>query len=236
MGHTAVDQKVFSQFPGFRRGIVVAEGMDNGGTSDELESLLRDAIAKAAAAPFDLKTDPRTEVWNETYRALGCNPNKYPPAHLSLLKRVQKPGASIPFISKTVAIMNLNSIKGILPVGGDDIGVAGGRLLLRPAIGDERFVPLDAPDTVEAPTPGEIIYIAEEMGDVMCRRWNWRNGFKTRITEGTKSIVMNIDGMGDGAEGRCLAIRDSVAEMLARYCGARVRTALLSPSSPEFAF
>ena len=236
MPETRIDKEVFDKFPGFRRGIVVARKMDNQGFSGELETLLKEALASAAAAPIDLKTDPRTAVWNETYRELGCNPNKFPPAHLALLKRVQKPGVSIPFINKAVAIMNDNSIRGVLPVGGDDLLRAGQTLELRYAEGSERFTPLNNPDKTESPDPGEIIYRVAETREVMCRRWNWRNGFQTRITEETNAMLMNIDGLGDDALKRTVSVRDRVAQMLERYCGAEVETALLTPVDPSFLF
>jgi len=236
MPETRIDKQVFNKFPGFRRGIVVARKMDNRGPSKELETLLNEALAGAAAGPIDLKTDPRTAVWNETYRELGCNPNKFPPAHLALLKRVQKPDVSIPFINKAVAIMNDSSIRGVLPVGGDDLVRAGEILELRPAGGSELFTPLNNPDKTEHPDPGEIIYVAAETGEVMCRRWNWRNGFQTRITEETEALVMNIDGLGEDSEKRTVSVRDRVARMLEQYCSAEVETALLTPSEPVFLF
>jgi DNA/RNA-binding domain of Phe-tRNA-synthetase-like protein len=122
--------------------------------------MLQEALARAPADPVDLDSDPRTAAWKDAYRALGCNPNKFPPAHLALLKRVQRPGARIPFINKAVAVMNENSIRAVLPVDGDDVRRAGGAVLeLRPAKGDERFTPLSDPDKIEPPEPGEIIYV-----------------------------------------------------------------------------
>ena len=236
MPETRIDKRVFGKFPGFRRGIVIARKMNNRGDSKELEKLLNEALASAAAGPIDLKADPRTAVWNETYRELGCNPNKFPPAHLALLKRVQKPGVSIPFINKAVAIMNDNSIRGVLPVGGDDLLRAGQILELRPAKGSELFMPLNNPDKTEHPDAGEIIYVVAETQEVMCRRWNWRNGFQTRITEETETLVMNIDGLGEGSEKRTVSVRDRVARMLEQYCSAEVETALLTPSEPFFLF
>ncbi|MCF8128467.1 MAG: hypothetical protein K9N10_08130 [Deltaproteobacteria bacterium] len=236
MYETRVDSRIFDKFPEFRRGIVVARKMDNRGGSKELESLLSEALAAAAADPIDLKVDPRTVAWSDTYRELGCNPNKFPPAHLALLKRVQKPGVSIPFINRAVAIMNDNSIRGVLPVGGDDLMRAGRTLELRTADGSELFIPFSSPDKTEPPDPGEIIYVVVETGEVMCRRWNWRNGFKTRITEETESMVMNIDGLGEESEKRAISVRDRVARMLEEFCGAEVETALLSPSKPYFTF
>ncbi|MEJ2587990.1 MAG: phenylalanine--tRNA ligase beta subunit-related protein [Deltaproteobacteria bacterium] len=220
MPETRIDKRIFEKFPEFIRGIVVARKMDNHGVSEELEALLNEAIVRAATDPIDLKSDP----------------NKFPPAHLALLKRVQKPGASIPFINKAVAIMNDNSIRGFLPVGGDDLNEAGQILELRPAEGDERFAPLNNPDKIEQPDPQEIIYLAVETGEVMCRRWNWRNGFKTRITEETQAMVMNIDGMGESSEERTLSVRDRVARMLEQFCGAEIETSLLTPSEPRFSF
>jgi lysyl-tRNA synthetase class 2 len=236
MPETRVSEVIFERFPSFRRGIVVARNMDNRGPSGELEALLKEALAAAAAAPVDLATDPRAAVWNETYRELGCNPKKFPPAHLALLKRVQKPGVFLPFINKAVAVMNDASIRGVLPVGGDDLHQAGDILELRPAEGTERFTPLDSPDKTEHPDPGEVIYVVAETREVMCRRWNWRNGFHTRITEDTEAMVMNIDGLGEGGEARAVAVRDRLARMLERYCGAEIQTALLTPAAPIFRF
>ena len=236
MPETRVDKQVFEKFQSFRRGIVVARKMDNRGADTKLESLLNDALVNAAGNPLDLATDPRAAAWIETYRELGVNPKKFPPAHLALLKRVQKPGASIPFINKVVAIMNDNSIRGAMPVGGDDILQAGETLELRFAKGDEKFTPLNDQEKTENPDSGEIIYVVAESGEVMCRRWNWRNGYQTRITEETQAMVMNIDGLGEDSEKRAISVRDGVARMLEQYCNAEVETALLSPSEPYFRF
>ena len=90
------------------------------------------------------------------------------------------------------------------------------------------------PDKQEHPVAGEIIYVVSESKEVMCRRWNWRNGHSTRIDEDTRTIVMNIDGLGEGCEVRTLATRDHVAQMLVSYCRAEVITTLLTPSQPGY--
>ncbi len=231
-----VDEKVFQVFPLFRRGIVVASGIQNQGGSEELETLLNEAVESAGRRPIDVKADPRIAVWAEAHRTFGSNPNKFPPAHFSLIKRVQKPGTRLPFINKVVAVMNYNSIADVIPVGGDDLEHAGPCLELRHSTGQETFVPLDAPQTSEHPTPGEVIYVAADSGRVMCRRWNWRNGYETRITEETRAMVMNIDGLGEDSESRAAKTRDRVASMLEKYCGARTLTAMLSPDQTSFRF
>ncbi len=236
MPEIRIDPKIFEDYPSFRRGIVIAGKMDNQGHSSEIEDLLNRSIAQAAQQPIDLKADARTTVWSDAHHRFGSNPNKFPPAHCALLKRVQKPGAAIPFINKVVAIMNINSIQDVTPVGGDDVVRANGSLELRYADGSENFTPLGRPDSSEHPVAGEVIYLVPESNEVMCRRWNWRNGHHTRIAEDTRSIVMNIDSLGEDSERRAIATRDRVAQMLEAYCQAKVATTLLAPEKPSYSF
>ena len=231
MVEIGIQEDIFREFPTFRRGIVVARNAHNKGHSETLEAQLEKAIAAAADHPIDVKSNPRTAVWREAHRRFKSNPNKFPPAHCALIKRVQKPGSHIPFINKIVAIMNYNSIKDVTPVGGDDLMHAGQCLELRYATGRENFTPLGSPEVTEHPDTGEVIYVVAESNEVMCRRWNWRNGHKTRITEETQAIIMNIDVLGEQSEDRAVETRDRVAGMLAEFCQAEIETTLLTPSN-----
>jgi DNA/RNA-binding domain of Phe-tRNA-synthetase-like protein len=130
--------------------------------------------------------------------------------------------------------MNYNSIKYVTPVGGDDLMHAGQCLELRYATGSENFTPLGRPELREHPNPGEIIYVTLESNEVMCRRWNWRNGHKTRITEESQAIVMNIDVLGEQSEARAIETRDRVAEMLREFCQADTDTTLLTPTNSAY--
>jgi DNA/RNA-binding domain of Phe-tRNA-synthetase-like protein len=234
MTEIRIHENIFKQYPTFRRGIVVAAKIQNQGHSAQLESILTQAVAAAAEQPMDLQSDPRLASWNQVHRQFNSNPNKFPPAHFALLKRVQKPGSTIPFINKTVAIMNTNSIKAVMPVGGDDLTRAGEILELRYADGSEIFTPLGQPEIQEHPLPGEVIYVVAETGQVMCRRWNWRNSHQTRITETTHAIVMNIDAIGENSQSQALATRDQVARMLEEYCQAETIATMLSPAQMSF--
>ena len=236
MHEVKIHEKIFDAYPDFRRGIVVAKAIQNSGNSEELEDMLSQVIVRASENPIDIKADPRTLPWIEAHRKAGSNPNKFPPAHCALLKRVQKKGARIPFINKAVAIMNYNSIRDIIPVGGDDLERAGQTLELCYANGSETFTPLGQPDVQENPDSEEIIYVVAESGEVMCRRWNWRNGHRTLILEDTRLLVMNIDGLGEDGEAHALATRDRVATMFETFCGADVIRALLTPSEPSYRF
>ena len=236
MVEVCIHESVFDHYPSFRRGIVIAKHIDNRGHSAELESMLQQAVTGASENPIDLKSDPRAVVWSEAHRRFNSNPNKFPPPHCALLKRVQKPGAHIPFINRVVAIMNYNSIISKMPVGGDDMDRAGKCFELRYADGSETFTPLGQPDIREHPETGEIIYVVAESGEVMCRRWNWRNGHTTLIDETTRRIVMNIDALGEQSEKQAIQTRDRVARMLERFCAAETAETLLEPTHPSYTF
>lgn len=236
MKRTTDISPILDRHPSFIRGSVIATDIDNACSSPELELLLTQAIVAARSNPIDLDTDPLTARWKELYRQLEVNPNKFPPAHCNLLKRLQKPDAMLPFINKVVAIMNINSIDGKIPVGGDDLALIGSRLELRYANGSECFTPLGAGDALEHPDPGEVIYVCADKGEVMCRRWNWRNSSHTAITERTRTIAINIDGLGTDCQSTVINVRDRIADMLTQYCGASTSTALLDIDNPTFEF
>jgi DNA/RNA-binding domain of Phe-tRNA-synthetase-like protein len=220
----------------FQRGIVFATNIQNSENSAELQKLLSTAIENAANNPINLEQDPRISCWMEAHRQFGSNPNKYPPAHRALLKRVQKSGASLPFINNVVAIMNCNSITYKIPVGGDDLAYTGQNLELRYANGTESFIPLGCPQELEHPDLDEVIYVSADSNHVMCRRWNWRNGHQTAISHQTTAIAMNIDGLGHDCKETVIEVRDQIAQMLKTFCHADVQTGLinLSHSSCEF--
>ena len=223
----SVHPDMFAAFPTFRRGLVVALDVHNE-AAPGLQELLDEAIRFARANPIDLDADPRCREWKAAHQQFGSNPNRFPPAHIALRKRAQRPQSALPFVNNAVAIMNYCSLLGTVPVGGDDLDHVGAALQLRRATGAETFVPLDRPDTVEHPEPGEVIY-ADEQGQVLCRRWNWRNGSASRLRPETRRLALNVDGLGAGCADEVVRLRDLAAELFARHCGARVVTGLLSP-------
>jgi DNA/RNA-binding domain of Phe-tRNA-synthetase-like protein len=231
MIETNVQSQIFIEHATYRRGLVLAERVKNDSSDLELLEMLESAVTEAQRSPTSLDTDPRITAWQGVHRGFS-NPKKFPPSHEALLRRVQK-GRQPGFINNVVAIMTICSISEVVPIGADDLRTAGRRVELRKAGGTERFVPLDRPETIEICQPGEVIYYAHDPEDVCCRKWNWRNSARTRIGLSTTTVLFNIDAVGDHSDVRAVTVRERVAEMLVRYCDARVKTALLTPNQPS---
>lgn len=84
----SVHAEVFRRCPGFRRGVVVIDGAQNEADAPALQQILAEAMRRAQTNPVDLENDPRVVVWQDAHQRFGSNPNRYPPAHLALRKRV----------------------------------------------------------------------------------------------------------------------------------------------------
>jgi len=229
MKRIIVDQEIFNLFPNFKRGIIIVSDVENAPRNKRMRKLLSKMVKARAEAEW-LKHE-FVKAWDEAHLKFGSNPNRFPPSIKSLLKRVQK-GGGIPFINSVVASFNYISLKHVIPCGGDDIDKVEGNLHLGFAKGNEIFVPLGS-NRQENPEPGEVIYFDDKTLNVMCRKWNWRNGELTKITEETKKIVINIDGVGSISQSVVEEARDELAELLTRECNASLETDLLDRNKRE---
>lgn len=224
MRRIIIEDGIFELFPHFHRGLVLVRDLTNPAQHSAVAGLLRDQAAGVRS--LDLARDPRLTAWEEAHRLFGSKPKKYPPSIVSLIKRAAK-GAELPFINTVVALFNYISLKYLLPCGGDDVERIKGDLVLGLAGGEETFTPLGSAKT-ESPRPGEVIYFDRAEGTVMCRRWNWRNGDRTKIGTESHGLVINVDCLPpvEPEEGNRAAAE--LAGLLAEHCSAQVRTDFLS--------
>jgi DNA/RNA-binding domain of Phe-tRNA-synthetase-like protein len=225
-----VGQEIFERFPQYTRAIVVARGIDNRGLEPQVEETLREAEARCEAlfAAEDLTSHPHIACWREAYRVLNMKPGKNYSSVESLARRARG-GSSVPYVNTLVALMNGFSLRHLVPCGGDDLDAVRGDLALRLAEGEERFVPLGG-EEAEHPEPGEAVYVDDEQ--VLCRRWNWRQGEGTKVLPSARNALINIDCLPPVglAEAETLAVE--LAELVRASCGGSVRHCLISAREP----
>jgi DNA/RNA-binding domain of Phe-tRNA-synthetase-like protein len=182
-----VDERVFAAHPGYVAAVVLAEGIGNGpsddGSSAELEQAERALLARGLERAAD---DPHIAEWRVAFSRFGAKPKRYPCSAEALAARVIKGGA-LPRINVLVDLYNAISVRHLIPVGGEDLDRLAGPLRLTIADGSEAF---DGPD-VEPPKPGEVVW--RDDAGVTCRRWNWRQGTRTRLTEASTRAFFVFD-------------------------------------------
>ena len=95
-------------------------------------------------------------------------------------------------INRLVDIYNAVSMEHMLPVGGEDWDYVTSDLILTLASGEEPFgVYENGEEVVAFPEPGEVIWV--DSAGVTCRRWNWRQCIRTRLTEKTQNVYFVLD-------------------------------------------
>ena len=114
------------------------------------------------------------------FKAFGAKPKRTPCSALALRKRVQRDGM-MPAIDPVVDLYNAVSLRYAVPVGGENLAAYAGQPRLVIADGTELFDTIkEGQPAHEAPEAGEVVW-RDDTG-VTCRRWNWRQGVRTRLS------------------------------------------------------
>ncbi len=213
-----IDLALAARHPDYRMITVVATGVDNTGTDDELQRRLSEVSESIRQRPdlADLDNNPRIEAWRRAFEDFGADPAETKPSLEALLHRILA-GQEIPFVSKAVAISNIVSLGHLLPSGGDDLTAIEGDFGLRYARGLEPFHAI-TDDEESHPEPGEVIYVDQQK--VLCRRWIWRQGEATALTPQSTQIAVNVDVMPPATLEEGMAAAQEVAGLLRQHCGA----------------
>ncbi|MGW4669394.1 B3/B4 domain-containing protein [Streptomyces sp. NPDC004324] len=218
-----VSDEVRALAPGFTHVAVEAHGLTNGPSTEGTSALLDDAARRLAGrldgrAPHE---DPHMAAWREVYTAFGSKPSRTRNSAEALARRALS-DAGLPRINLLVDLYNAISVARLIPVGGEDIDrVSGGMRLVR-AVGDEEFETVaGGAGTVEHPDAGEVVW--RDAVGVTCRRWNWRQGPRTRLTEESTSAIFLLEGLAPLPVPAIAAAAAELAELLEKFSpGARV--------------
>ena len=180
-----VDDAVRALRPDYSAFLLVAEGLVPGPSDEWSEALL--AAAEAEPVPQD---DPHVLAWAEAFRAFGAKPQRTRPSVTALLRRVPE----LPRVDRLTDAYNAVSVRYGVPAGGEDLDAYEGAMRLVRATGDEPFATTAGGEpVVESPEPGEVVW--RDDAGVTCRRWNWRQTTRTRLTTATTRAVFVLDAL-----------------------------------------
>lgn len=223
---------IFDDFPNLVLGVVILHNIDNSHVNAEITALLRQAEvelpAKFGGTP--VIDHPHIANWRETYRKFGAKPKDYPSSVENLARRVLN-GATIGHINNLVSLYNTISLRYILPVGGEDIDKIAGDVFLTKAGENEPAIFLLGEKEARAPQPGEIHY--KDDNGAICRRWNWKEADRTKLTQETKNAFLVIESLPPVPHTVVeIAIRE-MADLVNKFCGGDVSIAFLDKDNRE---
>ncbi|WP_033323141.1 B3/4 domain-containing protein [Actinomadura atramentaria] len=222
----AVSAEVGALRPDFAVLAVAATGLTGGPSDDESRSRLAAAAAKASPG------DPHLDAWRDAYRAFGAKPQRTRPSMDALLRRLD----ALPEVNRVVDAYNAVSVEYALPVGGEDLAAYRGPARLVRATGEETFDTVAAGEpAVEHPAPGEVVWRDDE--GVTCRRWNWRQCVRTRITEDTTDALFLLETLAPYSRERLAEAGDVLTARLREISpDARIESRLVTPDEGDSAW
>lgn len=187
----SIDSAVAALAPGFRALSIMVTA-----TEISRPELAQQALSQACQAMLNNDVawaEAHLEAWAEVFRKFGAKPQRTQNSASALRKRVQRDG-TLPSIDPIVDLYNAISIQFAIPVGGENLAAYVGSPRLVVADGSEPFDTMKEGEPAnESPEPGEVVW-RDDLG-VTCRRWNWRQGVRTRLSAEAKQMWFILESL-----------------------------------------
>lgn len=208
--------EIFTLRPDYRALLLVVDGITPEPSNDMSEGMLKEAEASAQSS---LALKPVTELphiaaWREAYKSFGAKPNKFRNSLEALTRRAEK---GLPRVNRLTDIYNAISVKHQIPLGGEDLAKYVGPPHLKRATGQEKFeVNAEGKVVSDPPEKGEAVWCDDE--GVTCRRWNWRQGPRTALSDETTSALFILDALKPLSDDALEAAGAELMEALKKGC------------------
>jgi DNA/RNA-binding domain of Phe-tRNA-synthetase-like protein len=222
-----IDPRVAALAPDFRAVSIVME-VGAPLIASAAESALQQA-ARTVGENGPAWAPQHLAAWAQVFQKFGAKPQRTPCSAEALRKRFLRDGA-LPRVNPVVDLYNAISLQYAIPVGGENLDAYAGVPRLTLADGTEAFDTMkDGAPAVEAPDAGEVVW-RDDRG-VTCRRWNWRQGVRTRLDPDARRMWFILESLGAMPMEALEEARDKlVAGLQAMSSGARIDAVLIAAS------
>lgn len=170
------------------------------------------------------------QAWAEVFRRFCAKPQRTPCSAEALRKRVLRDG-SLPSIDPVVDLYNAISLAYAIPVGGENAQAYVGAPRLVVADGSEPFDTMkEGAPAHEFPDAGEVVW-RDDQG-VTCRRWNWRQGVRTRLDAQAQQMWFILESLPEMPLEALTEAGDKLIEGLQQMMpGAEIESMLIGPGA-----
>jgi len=223
---------ILQDFPQTHVGCVVLSGYTGCSEEQVIHDLMQQAqqLVHTHVSDTDMiKQHPVIQAWHETYQQFGAKPKKHQVSLANLLEKAAS-GQDM-HVHPLVDLYNAISLMYMLPAGAFDLDAVSGDITLRKAGDDEAEVALLGEKEARAPQRGEVIY-ADGNGAI-CRRWNWKESHRTRITEDTNRVLFVFEAIDDARARVLSAALQRLEQELAKACSGTTSSFILSQEQQD---
>lgn len=214
LDNASISPEVFTLRPDYRALLLIISGIKPGPSDSTSESLIQsaEAVARQTLSKTPVTEIPHVAAWREAYKAFGSKPQKYRNSLEALTRRVT-PDVGLPRVNRLTDIYNALSVKYQISLGGEDLDRYIGAPRCIRASGKEVFETTSKGEAVvEHPDIGEVVW-CDDRG-ITCRRWNWRQGPRTALTEETKNALFIMNALNPFTDEMLNSVADELVEAL----------------------
>jgi DNA/RNA-binding domain of Phe-tRNA-synthetase-like protein len=193
---------------------MVIDGIPPGPSDDTSEALLQEAesCVEELLSKYPITEFPHIAAWRKVYKAFGAKPQKTRNSLEALTRRVE---GGLLRVNRLTDIYNAISVKHQIPLGGEDVDKYNGSPFLIRATGQEQFQTFSSVvSQTELAAPGKPIW-CDDTG-ITCRRWNWRQGPRTALTDKTTRVLFILDALEPLSDDALVRAADELASVLKR--------------------
>jgi DNA/RNA-binding domain of Phe-tRNA-synthetase-like protein len=204
-----VAPEVLSLRPDYRALLITLDNLTPGPSDSTSEVLLVSAETHARALLSKTAVNDLSHIsaWRAAYKSFNAKPNKTRNSLEALTRRVDAGG--LPRVNRLTDVYNAISVKHQIPIGGEDLDRYVGAPRLIRADGTETFVTKAGDEKADV---GEVVWCDDE--GVTCRRWNWRQGPRTALGEGTTRVLFILDVLDPVTDGEVWAAGEELVGVL----------------------
>ncbi|HLD24802.1 MAG TPA: lysine--tRNA ligase [Patescibacteria group bacterium] len=161
---------------------------------------------------------PELQSYRTMYKKMGVDFHSRRPSPEALLRRVAQ-GKGLYSVNTCVDAYNLIVMKHRVSLGAFDADHMKLPSVVTVAQGGEtiELLGVEGATTIEK---GEIIY-ADQIGPYNLD-YNYRDAERTKVTEKTKNIIINVDGVYDIDEQKVRKSLEDAIKIITKYCGGQV--------------
>lgn len=208
-----------SQYPSASAAYAIIEGVNITRKDPELEVEKQELLENYSNLDTKkLGEYPEIQSYRQMYKQMGVDWHSRRPSPEALLRRVAL-GKGLYSINTCVDAYNLIVMKNRVSIGAFDldqiqlpveltIGQGGEQILL---LGD------DAPTEINA---GEVFY--QDQKGPYNLDYNYRDAQRTKVTDKTKNIWVNVEGVYDISPEKVQETLEETIEIIQKYCGGKV--------------
>ncbi|MBS3152824.1 hypothetical protein J4230_05440 [Candidatus Woesearchaeota archaeon] len=228
-----INKQMFEKFEGLNIGIIIAKNIINKGIPEDIINKIKENEIRKNYKTETLSEHPKINCWRKAYSIFGGEPKKNKSSIEALYRRILN-GEELRHINKLVDAYNFISLKYMLPIGGEDIDKIEGDVELTFAKKNEPKTLLLGDKEQRSPHEGEVIY--KDKISAICRRWNWREAERTKLTEDTKNCIIVIEGVSPIKKEEIEKAILELKEIILSLCGGKINYHILDKNSIEIEF